>query len=111
MEAEWSSETVSLLRTPFIPILKRLIRPKDLNEIVIVATSEEFTDFAYISLAKEQLAWEMPAHDRQYHNQRLNTLNSDVEIRDYNNHDIAGGSAIPETVVRNYSNSFRQNCC
>jgi len=64
MEAELSSETVSLLRTPFIPILKHLIRHKDLNEIVIVATSEEFTDFAYISLAKEQLGLETPADNR-----------------------------------------------
>jgi len=64
MEAEWSSETVSLLRTSFIPILNFRIRPKDLNGIVIVATSEEFTDFAYMSLAKEQLALETPADNR-----------------------------------------------
>jgi len=44
----------------------RLIRPKDLNELVIVATSESLTDFAYISLAKEQLALETPADNRQY---------------------------------------------
>ena len=65
MEAELSSETVSLLRTPFIPMLKRLIRPKDLNEMVIVATSEALTDFAYISLAKEQLALKTPTDNRQ----------------------------------------------
>ena len=64
MDAEWPSEAVSLLRTSFIPILKCRIRPKDLNEIVIVATSEEFTDFAYMSLAKEQLAWETLAENR-----------------------------------------------
>jgi len=64
MDAEWSSETVSLLRTPFISILKCRIRPKDLNGIVIVATSEEFIDFAYISLAKEQLALETLAENR-----------------------------------------------
>ena len=73
MDAEWPSEAVSLLRTSFIPILKCRIRPKDLNGIVIVATSEEFTDFAYISLAKEQLALETPADNRSYLSQRLNT--------------------------------------
>jgi len=66
MEAERSSEIVSLPRTSLIPILTQvfLIRPDDLNELVIVATSEEFTDFAYISLAKEQLALETPADNR-----------------------------------------------
>ena len=64
MEAEWPSEAVSVLRTSFIPILNCRIRPKDLDGIVIVATSEEFTDFAYISLAKEQLALETPADNR-----------------------------------------------
>jgi len=70
MEAEWSSEAVSVLRTSFIPILNCRIRPKDLNGIVIVATSEEFTDFAYISLAKEQLALETPADNRSYLSQK-----------------------------------------
>ena len=74
MEAEWSVKTVSLLRTPFIPTLKHLIRHKDLNEIVIVATSEEFTDFAYISLAKEQLALKTPTDNRQCPDSLLNTL-------------------------------------
>jgi len=32
----------------------------------MVATSEEFSDFAYISLAKEQLGLEPLAHNRQY---------------------------------------------
>jgi len=36
------------------------------NELVIVATSEGFRDFAYICLAKEQLSLEAPAHNRQY---------------------------------------------
>jgi len=88
MEAEWSSETVSLLRTPFIPMLKRLIRPKDLNEIVIVATSEEFTDFAYIPLAKEKLGLGTLAHNRQYPKSRFDALDSDVASRDDNVHDI-----------------------
>jgi len=38
----------------------------DLNELLIMATSEAFIDFAHISLAKEQLALETPTHDRQY---------------------------------------------
>jgi len=67
MEAELSSEIVSLLRTFFIPILKHVARPTDLDELVIVATSEEITDFAYISLAKEQLVFET-SHNRQYPN-------------------------------------------
>ena len=86
MEAEWSSETVSLLRTPFTSILKCLIRPKDPNELVIVATSEEFTDFAYISLVIGELALEAPAHNRQYPESRFDTLDSDVESRDDNDH-------------------------
>jgi len=88
MEAEWSSETVSLLRTPFTSILKCLIRPKDPNELVIVATSEEFTDFAYIPLAKEQLGLGTLAHNRQYPKSRFDTLDSDVASRDDNVHDI-----------------------
>jgi len=32
----------------------------------MVATSEAFTDFAYMSLAKEQLALETLAQNRQY---------------------------------------------
>jgi len=83
MEAEWSSETVSLLRTPFTSILKCLIRPKDPNELVIVATSEEFTDFAYISLVIGELALEALAHNPE---SRFDTLDSDVESRDDNDH-------------------------
>jgi len=32
----------------------------------MVATSEAFTDFAYISFAKEQLGFETLAHNRQF---------------------------------------------
>jgi len=73
---------------------------------VIVATSEEFTDFAYISLAKEQLALETPVHNRQYPDKIRNTLNSDVESRDRSVDDISGGSAIPESVISNHSHPF-----
>jgi len=45
---------------------------------------------------------ETPAHNRQYPDQRRNALDSDVESRD---HDISRGSAIPESVVPNYSDS------
>jgi len=41
----------------------------DLNELVIVATSEEFADFAYVSLSKDELTLETPAQkidNRQY---------------------------------------------
>ena len=69
---------------------------------MIVATSEGFTDFAYISWVKEQLALETPAHNRQYPDQKRNALDSDVESRD---HDISRGSTIPESVVPNYSDS------
>jgi len=41
----------------------------DLNELVVVATSHAFSDFAYIYLTKEQLALEMRAHNRQYPDQ------------------------------------------
>jgi len=72
----------------------------------MIATSEDFTDFAYISVDKELLGSEMLTHNRQYPYQRPRTLNSDVESRDDNGHDIAGGSTIPESVVPDYSNSF-----
>jgi len=77
----------------------------DLNELVIVATSHAFSDFAYISLTKEQLALEMRAHNREYPDQKLNTLNSNVESRHHNGHDISGRSPIPESLIPNYLHS------
>jgi len=55
---------------------------------VIVATSEEFTDFAYIPLVIGELALEAPAHNRQYPESSFDTLDSDVESREDNDHDF-----------------------
>jgi len=55
---------------------------------VIVATSEEFTDFAYISLAKDELVLETRANNGQYLDYRLDTSNFDMESREHNGYDI-----------------------
>ena len=75
---------------------------------MIVATSEDFTDFAYISWGKDELASETPAQkidNGQDPEAIFDILNADVESRDHNGYDISGGSAIPESVIPNYSHS------
>ena len=68
MDAEWSPKIVSYyeLRLYQFTSKLRLIRPSDPNELVMVATSDDFTDFAYISFSKQRLALETSAHNRQY---------------------------------------------